>query len=262
LYWEFLFLSKDSPLRKLIEKKSYENGISNAFNTAPNLEFKNLTNQIGSVEKLQLQELENNYQLNTNDFQNIGAMLALCFWFGIGDLHRDNMKFGLTPQLKLIAFPVDIECIFDCLTHIHQTLLLPSEKVGKDDCGLFHILGKLQDSDNFKKIAMLKSFTDNINLYNSIHDEIVHGCLEETELNQQEIRIIPHDTKSYSKSIELSNWDQYFQSEIVQMKRGEIPYFFRYPHSSALYYYHEKLVAKVADFKISNLKLPNQAWSS
>lgn len=257
LFWEHLFLSNSSPLRSLIDTRCNQQQIISPFSMAPTIEivFENV--KIGHAEKLILKNFGINDQLKPNNFSSIGSLLALCFWFGLGDLHKNNIKIGFTEKSKFICFPVDVECIFDQMTHLHQTLLIPSKRIGTEKCGLSLLWGNIAQGSSYNKLFLIKSFVDNINLFNSISEEIFNLLLGINEIDKNFIRIIPRDTNSYHEALTSNNTEGFFASELEQLARKEIPYFFRQPSKSTLFYFSKKDLIAEADFSIEDFQLPS-----
>lgn len=257
LFWEYLFLTNTSPLRSLIDIRCNQSQLTSPFLIAPALEvvFENL--KTGHAEKLTLKNFEISHQLKANDFSSIGSLLALCFWFGLGDLHKDNIKIGLTEKSEFICFPVDIECILDQMTHIHQTLLIPSERIEVEKCGLSLLWENMVQDSSRNKLLLIKSFIDSINLFNSMSDEIFNLLLGINEIDKNFIRVIPRDTKSYAEAIASNKVEGFFASELEQLTRNEIPYFFRQPSSPTLLYFSSEGVVAEAGFSTDDLQLPS-----
>jgi lantibiotic modifying enzyme len=256
LYWEFLFLSKESPLRDFIHSQSLLLNIASPFSIAPDLHVTINSTDIGYVQKLSLEELKNDFKIQEKNFADIGALLALCFWFGIGDLHRDNIKIGLGPSNNLICFPIDIENIFDQMTHLQQTLLLPSDSIGLENCGFLKIWDFISQAHEDCKIKLILSFINSINLYNLHAKNIIDIVSDCSQFDDKFIRIIPRDTKTYNESIVLNNFENFYESEKLQLLRNEIPYFIRRPSSKKLYYFSDKNTLSEASFETSQFNLP------
>lgn len=257
LYWEFLFLSNESPLRHFIHSQSLLLNIASPFSLAPDLFVDINSKDIGFVQKISLQELQSDFIIQENNFADIGALLALSFWFGIGDLHRDNIKIGLNSSSDFICFPIDIENIFDQMTHLQQTLLVPSSRVGLENCGFVKIWKFIIQAHEDCQVKLILSFIDSINFFNSNAKKIIEIVTRDSQVNDKFIRIIPRDTKTYSESILLNNFENFFESEKVQLLRNEIPYFIRKPSDKKLYYFSDKNTLLDANFETSQLNLPS-----
>lgn len=121
LFWEFLFLSEDSLLRSRLNSLFKKHLSYSLFDLFIPLAFKDLTKTSGKVQfvKMNGDEIGNLTDLEVNQ---VGSLIAMCFWFGIGDLHIENMVIGRREK-KLVCFPIDIESIFEKMTHVTQTLL-------------------------------------------------------------------------------------------------------------------------------------------
>jgi len=239
IFWEYTFLSSKSELRILIESICRNFSITSPFSVAPDLRFESNDFSNGYIQKLNLSEFENfENELESN---SIASMIGMCFWFGIGDLHKDNLFVGRDSNSKLICFPLDIETIFDKMSHVHQTLLFSSEVINQENTGLNKILPRIQSLNEKNRIQFVKKFIEIINLLND-HSEIILKTVNSNEQHHdRRIRVIPRDTKTYKKIIEgLSDICDLTKEEEIQIRRGDIPYFFRELDSDKIYYYKNK----------------------
>ncbi len=257
LLWEFLFLSESSSIRNYLDTQFLKNYDFSPFATAPILKFYLDLNYNGAVEKLSLHKLSTDYKMSELDFKNIGSVIAIAFWFGIGDLHRENLACGIDNTSKLTFFPIDIECILNQFTHINQTLLVPSENISPQDCGLSTILSRLIEAQEKHRLLLLNSFLQSINFLNTLHADIFRILLNEKDILNQPIRVIPKDTKKYKSSIESSDFADFYNSEVEQLKRKDIPYFFRKSQNKTIYYLKQPAIEEVADFSYDSLTIPS-----
>lgn len=254
--WEYLFLSKTSVLRSLINDECQFAGIASPYSLAPDLQVDVISNQLGHVDYFSVDSLPESYNINFEDVESIGAMIAMSFWFGIGDLHHENIFVGKNGN-DLICFPIDIECIFDHLTHLKQNLLLPSEKISPEKCGLAKILNHIMQLPKAVRFALIKSFVDNTNLYNGISQKIYTAISEIDHINHQPIRVIIRDTAFYKKLDITDSSSNLYKSEVIQIARGDIPYYFRFPDSDDIYFWVSDNQFEKADFTFENFDLPH-----
>lgn len=258
LFFEKLFLSEEFGYRSFIDNLFLQKGLISPFNLAPIIHF----GQNQQVELLKLDKLEKkalvdflNDELNLKAF---GALFGFVFWYGITDLHKENMFLG-TKNNKLIFFPLDIECLFSSTSKISQTLLLPSTELPKEKCGFWALLDHVKEITEERKILFLKSFIDSVNLLNFHRHEIITRLLKiiaEQEL-QPKIRVILKNTKKYQEKINQPNsTDIFFAEELVQLERSDIPYFFKFINSDKLYYFNTKSSYQEAHIDLKKINIP------
>ncbi len=239
LFWEHLFLNSKSELRKMINQLCDENGLASPFNIAPDLEFELLNFSNGWVERLRLSQ--NTKQLTINESQSVAAVVGLCFWFGIGDLHFENVFIGRNENDTLICFPIDIEVIFEKLTHVNQTLLFPSNIISERKCGLSNILNNLSGLNEDSKFIFIKTFLEFISMLNENAESILSKIIELNKDGNNYLRIILRDTKTYIEILEGSlKCADLIPEELVQIARGEVPFFVRLLDSDQIYYFKNK----------------------
>lgn len=255
VFWEEMFLSKKSKIRILISDFFDKNCMANCFNLAPNLEFNITDDMTSKVEALALEELTVDFFLTSQQFAEIGCLFATIFWFGIGDLHIDNVAFGKDEKNHLVAFPIDIETIFNQVANINQTLLIPGDIVPLTKSGIGKMWSFLEIGTESDKINLILAFLSTINFLNSSAESIFNTLISYPAVNKIPIRIIPRDTKKYMENINKKNYDLYFKSEKIQLDRNEVPYFFRYLDSSEIFYYDSALTISKSDFRNEDFKL-------
>lgn len=237
--WENLFLSSNSKIRILIDHVCKTNGVTSPFYIAPDLIFQKSKVHSGSVERLKLCDLNRN--ISKEETQAIAAVIALCYWFGIGDLHHENISVGLNEAGALVCFPIDIETIFEKMTHARQTLLTPSSKVSASNCGLMKVLPQLVSLNIEAKASFLISFAKMTNILNENSENILSEILKTEQINQYPIRMILRDTMSYRNYLDGKSEESRMDiAEEAQLSRDDIPYFFRYLNSDEINFYVDK----------------------
>ncbi len=129
LVWEHLLLSDFGNLRSLLGLISAQSGLSPSVDVLPNLNFKPRTTPAfisdGYVQPSKLLPIVN---LIPSEARSIGAVIALCTYLGISDLHSENTVLGRDASLRLHFGPIDIESIFWPLSLPSQTGLIPLTK--------------------------------------------------------------------------------------------------------------------------------------
>lgn len=249
LFWEFLFLSEDSLLRSRLNWLFKKHLSYSPFDLFIPLAFKDLTKTSGKVQYIKMNddEIGNLTELEVNQ---VGSLIAMCFWFGIGDLHIENMVIGRREN-KLVCFPIDIESIFEKMTHVTQTLLLPSRKIPLDKCGLSKIISHIERE---KALNIVKSFSSTVNLLNEHGYQILSEAMLKHDFSHP-IRVIVRDTNHYKECLKKAELSSLYLSEKLQIERSDIPYFFRFHNSNEIYYWKSRSSFTKSEFDYTKLNL-------
>lgn len=238
LFLEKLFLSSNE-FTKDIEKFFEENLVQSPFAVLPQLQFgANDIYQEGTVEVLKLEPFKG--RIEFSDFESVGAVVATCVWFGLGDLHCDNLLVGnLKKEKRFVFTPVDIECAFENLRSPSEAFLVPG-LLPKEFSGLWPFLKACQKAKtlNLKNItALVLGYYRAIEIFEKYRKQIESKLISSIDLARARVRVVPRDTKIY-RSYFNSDVDL-FDCEKEQLKRSEIPYYFKYLNSSQIYYHGE-----------------------
>ncbi|MGZ3768639.1 MAG: hypothetical protein ACXVCR_01330 [Bdellovibrio sp.] len=226
------------------------------FFLAPNLSFESENPNFGSVEAISLTEIPSFLNLSSSEIASIGSLLALSFWFGLGDLHIENIMVGFKDD-QLVCFPIDIECIFDYLTHLKQTLIVPSERISQEKCGLAKLWPILLNLSKNSKLEIIRTFTNGINIFNQMAEEILSIINKCDGFQNHPIRTVVRDTDYYNTVLKSRDFGNLYQSEIEQLNRGDIPYYFRYPLDLNIYYWTTNEKFEKADFGLEEFNIPS-----
>ncbi len=232
IFWEWLFLSKESPLRFLLSELSEEHGY-NVASPLPFLDFKKINNHPykteGKVEKL---NLSNSSDYGSKESVEMGKMLALCAWFGITDLHVDNLMMGHNEDGQFYCCPIDIECIFEKLELLSQTQLVLSKKANKKLIGFYKALER-----SINLADLCQSFLTAIDFLQQNSDRIDHTLKTCNEIKDTRIRVVIRPTYEYVNYLKGDGHDYTFlPDELAQLKRGDVPFFFNTLSNSVIKY--------------------------
>ncbi|MEQ1920175.1 MAG: hypothetical protein ABL955_13355, partial [Elusimicrobiota bacterium] len=133
--WERLFLG-DSRLRFELVRLFRTNATPDPFELFPTLSFARDAEMdfSGTVERLAWRPAFP--PLTEPLASRIGAVIGLASWFGMGDLHRQNVAFGTLDDGHPVCAPLDIECLL-----VDHQLPAQSRLIGYHDekgrgCGL------------------------------------------------------------------------------------------------------------------------------
>lgn len=218
IYWEWLFFGRNSPLSDFFSQ-------SRLPGFAPRKVLFNLDTEINddfsgrSREVVATKNMEN----KPTHHYGLGVLLAYCYIFGIRDLHKNNV-IKTDTHLQV----VDAEVVLSKLLLPHETLLLPFKEVDSKLCGASHVLDldSKMDSEMFKTIltGYLDTF-ENV-LKNRIEIERVFAGRDE-EMRRVPVRHILRDTFHYRDAKVREPEIPFFESELKQLARGDVPYYFK-----------------------------------
>jgi len=246
LLWEWLVLSADSPLRKLLDREAKRDGLGrDAFGFLPTLKF---FRKRGEVERAQLSPLA---ELSSDERRTlaviVGRSIALWSWLGVADLHWENLVLGRDAHGRIVFGPLDVEMILADLPLPTDTKLLPDADpeyaaLCQHAAGVRRVLpylGKPIEADDLLAIAgayrATLAFLDR-------HARAIAGVFASVPgVRETPIRICLRATEEYVRATpEL--WPPLLDAEAEQLARGDIPYFFRlYGQRGIRYFGNEAL---------------------
>ncbi len=230
LTWEHMFLDPRSRLRSTLDSLEM-------FGFLPELHidleygfFKN-----GRAECL---SLNNSSSMESDPLligKSIGSLLALCIWFGIGDLHDENLIYGSIDGKPILA-PIDIECIFEKIPFPSLAYLLPTRGNRFSSTGLSFV-----DSIEHRESLMApicNSYIKSLLALENVSSDIKAAVNWYAAKGKLTSRYLLRSTSTYQKILTGShNFNLEFpliDSEKEQLQRGDIPYFFRFVDSHEL----------------------------
>lgn len=162
---------------------------------------------------------------------SLGVLLGYCYVFGIRDLHRNNVVKTET-HLQVI----DAEVVLSCLLLPHETLLLPFKEVGPGLCGASSVLNLAAVSAEQIELV-LRGYYDVFHCISSNLAGIQRTFEDQRSIFERiPVRHILRDTIHYRSARANPPEIPLFESEVEQLGRGDIPYFFKFvgePHVHA-----------------------------
>ena len=228
VYWEWLFFGKTSPLKTLLNEKG-ENGSRPLADY-----FFNLDIEVESTWSGYAKEVATEDQTPAPEhFYAFGALIAYCYIFGIRDLHKQNL---IMTKTHLQA--VDAEVVFTTLTLPHETLLLPFKTVGYEFAGIGALANSKEELTQVQVEQIFLGYWDLFSLASKKNFEI-DGALAALNFLDMPMRVIIRNTSEYRNLLERSP-DNILLSEIEQMKRGDVPFYFKFAANKKLYWLQEK----------------------
>jgi hypothetical protein len=235
---EWFFLSDKSPLRILYNDTFI-------FTYFPNLEFygEELSCH-GEVSRLDVDP-------NLIDSSHVhkvaeatGNLLAVSQWFGLSDLHFENIKFGIDRNNKLILAPIDIECFFQEIKLPFQTGLISKNNTDKN----FGFKGIISQK-NGSPVRIIENYLSTMKMLKS-RQSLISKIINEVFTQADLSRVILQDTANYHEWIDGKVLScLYTNEEIAQLTVGDIPYFFRTLYSKQINYWSKNQITPVAHGK-------------
>jgi len=244
LLWEWLLLSRESPLRRLLTAAARADGLSAAsFTFLPTLKFHaSRPGALAEVEELTLAPLRKANHTARALAEATGRVLAFFSWFGVSDLHWENLALGLDSRGDLVFSPVDIEMILSDLALPTETHLLPDTDPDyavpyQHACGIRRVLpflGKPIEPEDL--VAMVSSYRTLLAFLERHSTEIAAVFAGLPSLRETPIRVSLRSTAEYvHANAEL--WPPLLDAELEQLERSDIPYFFRLYGRPGIHYY-------------------------
>lgn len=216
IYWEWLFFGKNSPLSFFFQHST--------FSATPAKTIFNLGIEMGADFKGSSHEIRSsNIPTTREHLYSLGVLLGYCYVFGIRDLHRNNVVKTET-HLQVI----DAEVVLSRLLLPHETLLLPFKEVGRDLCGASSVLDWANVSPEQTEIV-LRGYYDVFQCF-TLNLAGIRRTFEELQnvIERIPVRHILRDTIHYRSARANPPEIPIFESELVQLERGDIPYFFKF----------------------------------
>ncbi|MFZ4402731.1 MAG: DUF4135 domain-containing protein [Pseudobdellovibrionaceae bacterium] len=232
---EWFFLNRESPLRSLKE-------INSVFKYFPNIDFTGLIRKDGVVSNLYLNYSDINFPTSSDELcEAIGCLLAISHWFGLSDLHVENIFFGYDEHNNLLLAPIDIECFFQEILIIAQTNLI---KIERDDLnwGLKNVF----EAQSISPIHIVHNYIKHFLTLNSNSEKIISIIRESFKPNDI-VRVILKNSAVYRDYLDDNYSDSTFfiQEEVNQLAKGDVPYFFRYLDGIDIFYYYDGMPSRM-----------------
>lgn len=230
--WERLFLG-DSLLRSELVRLFRSNDASNPFELFPTLSFARDAEMdfAGTVERLAWRPA---FPALTEALcAQIGAVVGLTSWFGMGDLHRQNVAFGSLEDGRPVCAPLDIECLL-----VDHQLPAQSRLIGYHDakgkgCGLAAFQERIEEAGRpgILVAAVLHGYIGAIVTLSGHEREVAASIVSEPGISRWPIRVILRDTAEYASILAgaapAEGSPALLPSERAQLARGDVPYYYR-----------------------------------
>lgn len=256
VFWEWLLLCADSPLRALLDRIARLDDGQVRFDFLPSLRFDTPTSCLdggggmsGEVERIALHPLQ---IATTADRQTLaevtGRAIALYSWLGLGDLHWENMALGSDSQGRVIFAPLDVELMLDDHDLPTATRLLPEADpdyafLYQHACGVRRVLPFLGKPLPISALlAMVLAYHQTLAALDRHSDAIAATLSALPGVRQAPLRVCLRSTGDYLHAgADLD--PPLLRAEIDQLDRGDIPYFFRLYGRPGIHYFTDSALA-------------------
>jgi hypothetical protein len=258
LAWEWLVLSSESPLRKLLKDASAHEGMRGAFAFLPSLAFSSPHAPAGGdVEHVNLAPLSSSRSESSRTEKGrrtlaaiVGRAIALFGWLGVSDLHWENLVLGIDDHGEIIFAPLDIEMILADLSLPTETKLLPDADpeyaaICRHSCGVrraLPYLGKPIHVDDLLTLAA--AYRATLAFLDAHARAIANAITSLPNLRETPIRILLRGTEDYLAP-DASRWPPLLDAEKEQLARGDVPYFFRLYGRAGIHYYADESLTQI-----------------
>ena len=230
LFWESFFFGSGSPLASVFANSPLSSNFSIVHLQKANDVYQH------RVDENQLTQL---------DFYQYGYLLGFCFFFGIQDLHLNNVL--RTPAG---AQPIDVETVFSGLVAPSQTLLIPGTNIKFARTPLAKYMQE-QEIHLLEVTKLVQGFVQLADVILLRAEEIEN--LVPADWQKQRNRVIFRDTQDYAQAR-----GDYFEEERIQLARGDIPYFFKLGLSDKVFYCASReRIEAVRDLPANKSKIAN-----
>lgn len=254
VFWEWLVLAADSPLRQFLREAAVQDGLgADAFDFLPTLKFyATKTPDTGAVQRLRLQPLRGRSGAVRRALSVIvGRSLALWSWLGVADLHWENLALGVDHNGQIVFGPLDVEMMLADLSLPTETKLLPDAdpeyaEVCRHACGVRRVLpylGKPIAAEDL--LAMAAAYRATLEFLDRRANTIAKVLAGVPGLSEAPLRVLLRGTADYVNAETQPLWPPLLESEIEQLARGDIPYFFRLYGRPGIHYFGERTLSQL-----------------
>jgi hypothetical protein len=244
VFWERLFLDVSSPFRRGADRLG---GPQSPFAFLPRLRFaRHPSLRVGGlVEALQVSPLREKEVDPSFILENMGGLLAVCSWFGMDDMHCENLKLGCIKETsRWVMGPVDIEMIFKDIRSPCRVGILPVDEKRRFAAGIKCVNGLIRSQGNRGFLAILYGYlnclhhlVENAGRYVALMEGVkgvVNAPVRVLLRNSEDYAVLMGKVaKKHAVNPELP----LLVDEIIQMERGDLPYFFCTQRNKAIRYY-------------------------
>jgi len=234
VFWEWLVLGNDSPLRRVLSELAERDGFGqDAFAFLPTLRVRR-SRLAGEVERLQIAPLGRLSAPGKRELAvAVGRSLALFSWLGVADLHWENLALGRGAEGQVIFAPLDIEIALSDLASPTETKLLPDvdpdyAAICRHAAGVRRILPYLgKPIQGPALVEMADSYLALLGLLERNRAVLARTIAAAPGFSEAPIRVCLRGTGEYVLASSVPPSPPLLDAEVEQLTRGDIPYFFR-----------------------------------
>lgn len=264
VFWEWLLLSEHSPLRQRLARIAAEDQSGVRFDFLPSLQVVLPATrhgeagvQEGEVERIALRPLACPTPVERRKLAEIsGCAIALFSWLGLGDLHWENLALGADAKGDICFAPLDIELLLDDHALPTATRLLPEADpdyaaLYQHACGIRRVLPFLgKPIALVDLLAMVDAYRQTLAVLERHTDAIATDLATLSALHQAPLRVCLRSTGDYVHAGPDLD-PPLLAAEDEQLRRGDIPYFFRLYGRPGIHYFTDPSLA-------TSLRLPTR----
>lgn len=242
VYWEWLFFGKSSPLAVFFENRDAIFGLT--------IEFENEGRSGRSKEILATPSSA----VAPEQLFGFGYLLAYAYAFGIQDIFAENTI--RTPSGLQV---IDAEIVFSKFTLPNESFLFPFRNCAFEKAALSHLLPSMAEIDLSAIKQILRGFCELLSAVDKNRSQILERLSRETSLAEVPIRILLRETSDYRSWQTREYARPLLSEEVEQLKRGDIPYFFKLMGDPGLFYFgadetrKSVLLPKIFEAAVSNI---------
>jgi hypothetical protein len=254
ILWEWLLLGMDSPLRRALEDAARSDGLgADAFAFLPRLEFRFARSGVGGdVERVLLRPLGSPSEARKRELGRVvGRLLSLSSFLGIADLHWENLALGLNDQGSLVFAPLDVEIILSDLSLPTETKLLPDADpellaINRHASGVRRVLPYVGKPLGLETLGEMAGAYHRMLVFLERHAKAIGAVFRKLpELRETPIRVCLRGTDDYVLAGSRPTWPPFLDAELVQLERGDVPYFFRLYGRAGIHYYLDRSLTEL-----------------
>lgn len=238
--WEHALLGEDSAFRRLLDIWFRTDLDASPFDVMPALTFVLDTNGHGAVAAFVPRETKI-AEVAPVEAHRVGMMVALLSWLGVDDLHCENVIVGRCEGGNLAVCPIDVESLLQAIRLPSQTLLIPSTHIHRESCGIAALVSPLA-ADPDAVAALCSGYVESLEWLQRNAAHVGEAMVAITAIADAPIRLILRPTSAYVRYHETGFLPEgappLATSELAQLERGDVPYFFRLPNEEIIRYYH------------------------
>ncbi|HVU00691.1 MAG TPA: hypothetical protein VHE30_03035 [Polyangiaceae bacterium] len=246
VFWEELLLSAKSPLRRALAEAAARDPIGkDALGFLPDLAVTTLPSGIGGrVRRIELAPLPAPSGRVTGGVAvAAGRAIAFFSWFGVADLHWENLALGQAPDGGVVFAPLDVELVLGDFALPTETNLLPAAdpelgEVYRHAAGIRRVLPWLGKPVRAETVlALATAYLEMLAFLDRHATALAEAVRRAPGFRRAPIRVSLRGTEEYVRARSEPVFPPLLDAETEQLMRGDVPYFFRTYGRPGIRYY-------------------------